>query len=443
MALRYWVGGTGTWDNISTANWSATSGGAPGASAPSAADVPIFDANSGTGTVTLGDNIVCIVVQAFDVTAGNPIDLDFNGFTIELTANNNALWNTAPAFTVVPGGTIVLSYSGSVGTRFIITNAGSATNHVNVNVTAGSDQVQIGNFVGGIDFTGFTGTFTNTARSIYGGLKASSGMTFAAGAQITYFRGQAGPYIIESAGQTFDFPIEFDDIGGSWVLADNFALGSTRTLTLVNGTLDANGKNVSLGSFALGSGTKTLTLSSGTWTIAGSGTAWDANSNVTGLTVSASTGTINMNSASAKTFAGGGKVWPTLNQGGSGVLTIQQSNTFANITNTVQPATVTLTSGTTQTVSTFGVSGTSGNLITLNSSSAGSQATLSDSSSVNSVSFVAIKDINATGGSIWDAPTTAGNVDAGNNLGWNFGIPFNYDIEFSPALRSFTERKQF
>ena len=127
-----------------------------------------------------------------------------------------------------------------------------------------------------------------------------------------------------------------------------------------------------------------------------------------------------MVSASAKTFAGGGKSWPTLNQGGAGALTIQQSNTFANITNTVQPATITLTAGTTQTVSAFGASGTSGNLITLNSSTAGSRATLNDSTGINSVSFVSIKDINATGGVVWSASTSNGNVDAGNNIGWNF-----------------------
>lgn len=114
-----------------------------------------------------------------------------------------------------------------------------------------------------------------------------------------------------------------------------------------------------------------------------------------------------------------GTKWATTS-GGAGALTIQQSNTFANITNTVQPATITLTAGTTQTVSAFGVSGTAGNLITLNSSSAGSQATLSDSSGVNSVSYTSIKDINATGGATWNAFVTSGNVDDGNNTGWDF-----------------------
>jgi hypothetical protein len=46
MANRYWVGGTGTWNNTTT-NWSATSGGAGGASVPTVADRVIFDNNSG------------------------------------------------------------------------------------------------------------------------------------------------------------------------------------------------------------------------------------------------------------------------------------------------------------------------------------------------------------------------------------------------------------
>lgn len=49
MADRYWVGGSGSWDATSTANWSDTSGGSPGASAPTSVDNVIFDANSNVG----------------------------------------------------------------------------------------------------------------------------------------------------------------------------------------------------------------------------------------------------------------------------------------------------------------------------------------------------------------------------------------------------------
>jgi len=70
MANRYWVGGSGTWDATNTANWSATSGGAGGASVPSLTDVVFFNASSGGGTVTLSDD-------AF----GQYQSIDCNGYT--------------------------------------------------------------------------------------------------------------------------------------------------------------------------------------------------------------------------------------------------------------------------------------------------------------------------------------------------------------------------
>lgn len=55
VITRYWVGGAGTWNTVTTTHWSATSGGAGGASAPSSDGndyYVIFDSLSGTGTVT-------------------------------------------------------------------------------------------------------------------------------------------------------------------------------------------------------------------------------------------------------------------------------------------------------------------------------------------------------------------------------------------------------
>lgn len=53
MANRYWVGGTGSWNDTNTTNWSATSGGAGGASVPTISDDVFFDAFSGAGIVTI------------------------------------------------------------------------------------------------------------------------------------------------------------------------------------------------------------------------------------------------------------------------------------------------------------------------------------------------------------------------------------------------------
>lgn len=61
MADRYWVGGAGTWNTSSTTNWSASSGGASGASVPTAADNVIFNGSSGTpGTITLTGALACL-----------------------------------------------------------------------------------------------------------------------------------------------------------------------------------------------------------------------------------------------------------------------------------------------------------------------------------------------------------------------------------------------
>ena len=70
MADRYWVGGSGTWDETTTTNWSATSGGAGGASAPTDLDNVIFDSlsNATAYAVTVGTNAVCA-----DLTAAGPL----------------------------------------------------------------------------------------------------------------------------------------------------------------------------------------------------------------------------------------------------------------------------------------------------------------------------------------------------------------------------------
>ena len=382
------------------------------------------------GTINL-NNFVLYGVQ-FASSNSNARTVAFGTGRISIYGSGVNAWSVATATNFSYTGTprVELTYTGAVGGRNIRhgTTAGATeANTPDFYITAGSDIIDCST-ARNIDFTGFSGTFAGTSHIIYGNVTLSTGMTLGVSANAwTFASTNATPRTITSNGKTINQPVTFNGVGGSWSFVDAFAVAATYTVTLTNGTLNANGQTVSLNTFALGVGTKTLTLGSGTWTVFGSGTAWNANTNVTNLTVSASTGTISMTSASAKTFAGGAKTWPTLNQGGAGALTIQQSNGFANITDTVQPATVTLTAGTTQTVDAFSLAGTAGNLITLNSSSAGVQATLSDSSGVVSVSFVSIQDINATGGAVWNAYSSSGNIDAGNNTGWDFNdLLFRY-----------------
>ena len=466
MATYYWVGGSGTWDNSSKTNWATSSGGTGGAAVPTTGDTVNFDSNSGTaavvtvaataacaactinksdinlslsgsptftgtttftaGTITLNNNTY--TASRFITDNSNARTIAFGTGKIALTNNSVTLWSAATITNLVLTGTPVVEYTANSASGSRTFTHGSAaglseTNTPSLNVTAGTDAIVIATNGGvkNLNFTGFSGSFSSSAFTIYGNLTISTGMTVTGGANATTFAATSGTQTITSNNKTYDRPITINGVGGSVELIDALAQGSSRAFTLTNGTFNAKNQNVTVGTFALGGGTKTLTLGSGTWTVAGSGaSAWNANTNVTGLTVSASTGTISMTSASAKTFSGGAKVWPTLNQGGAGTLTIAQSNTFANITNTVQPATVTLTAGTTQTVTSLGLAGTSGNLITLNSSVAGTKATIYKASGSVSLSFVSIKDIAATGGANFNAFTSSGCVDGGNNTGWDF-----------------------
>jgi hypothetical protein len=129
-----------------------------------------------------------------------------------------------------------------------------------------------------------------------------------------------------------------------------------------------------------------------------------------------------MTSATAKTFVGGGSTFnATLNQGGVGTLTLTGANTFEDITNTVQPATVLFTAATTTTFTNgFNLRGTAGNLITIGSVTAASH-TLSKASGTISTNYLSISRSTATGGAGWYCGNNS--TDGGNNSGWFFSQP--------------------
>jgi len=374
---------------------------------------------------------------------------------IELKAVSNTgdlfVWSTATSTGMTYSGVtdVRLTGNSTANSRFIAcgnTAGGSASTAVSFTVSAGSDTVSTstGSHVNNFIFTSFSGALGNNTRNIYGSMTLVSGMT-ASGTAAQSFIASSGSQTITTNGVTFDFPATINAPSSTITLADNFTQGSTRVLTLTAGTLNVNGKTASIGTFtSAGSSTRAITFgTSGKITVVGSGaSAWSVSGS--GLTTTGTTATISMTSASAKTFAGGGFTYAaTLSQDGLGALTISGSNTFSNITNTVQPVTFTFTAGTTQTVSSFTPSGTAGNLVTLQSSAAGSRFTVSDSSGTISVNYCSIKDSEAIGGASWQAYTANGNVDAGNNTGWVFNAPVVYSYSSDIKLRSMAQRGRF
>ena len=93
MASRFWVGGTGSWNASTTTNWSATSGGAGGASAPTSADTATFDtlSNATLYTVTMVSGATCSDLNiagplSGNVTfSGNGTSNIFGNFTVAAT----------------------------------------------------------------------------------------------------------------------------------------------------------------------------------------------------------------------------------------------------------------------------------------------------------------------------------------------------------------------
>lgn len=226
---------------------------------------------------------------------------------------------------------------------------------------------------------------------------------------------------ITTNGISVGVTVVFNGIGGGWSLGSAF---SCAILTLTNGTLDLAGYTTTQSvRFTTATGTKNLTFNAGTILITGASTTAFNNAQPTNFTTTAGTGTgtISMTAATFKTFVGGGSTFNcTLNQGGAGALTITGSNTFSDITNTVQPASILFTAGTTNTFTNFNLSGTAGNLITIGSPTFASH-TLSKASGTVSSDYLSISRSTATGGASWYAGVNSTN--GGNNSGWVFTAP--------------------
>jgi hypothetical protein len=241
VASRFWVGGTGTWDNSTTTHWAASTGGAGGQSVPASADDVTFDANSGGGTVTVAATINGTnTIHSFTCGA-------FTG-TLDFSANN-------PSITI----TRFFSCSGT-GTRTI--NMGSGTFTIN---NDGQEN--------GIDFGTITGLTYNCGTSTLVLGWSGSGAPQPPGINanlnnLTHynlvFNGHPQTLGIGSASgvSCHDFTVN-----GPVTVLLPFNLGIT-----INGTLTCNGTSTAPVWFAgnASGGTSTLTLTNNagvaTWT---------------------------------------------------------------------------------------------------------------------------------------------------------------------------------
>ena len=393
---------------------------------PVSGTVSLSSAFTSTSTVTLSTGTLDLQTYTLTATTFNSNTaaartLAFGTGNIVVNGTGT-VWITALGASVLTvTGTPTVNVSNTTATATTV-SPGSPTeaNSISFNFTTGTYALTFSaGSVRNLDFTGFAGTMANAAKTIYGNLTLAAAYT--AGTNAWTFAATSGTKTITSNAFTIDWPLTFNGVGGTWKLQDALTMGSTRALTHTNGTLDLNGLTLTVGSsYTTATGTKNLTFNAGTLVCPeASATAFN-NAVPTGFSTTAGTGTgaISMTAATAKTFVGGGSTFNcTLNQGGAGALTITGANTFTNIANTVQPASVLFTAATTNTFTNFNLNGSAGNLITIGSVTAASH-TLSKASGAVSVDYVSISRSTATGGATWTAGSNS--VDGGNNTGWVF-----------------------
>ena len=307
---NYNFGGATAYSGTSTVTFAATSGtktitsnvfGFPGS----------VTFNGAGGAWALQGNLTINSTATTTLTAGT---LDLNNFTLttgtmagsgsgvrRLTTNSVPIIVTGNSATVVSFGTttnmtadvaptfnLTSNPVASTGSRTLSWGTPSNTNVLPIiNVTNGSDTFTTSgtSTIRNLTFTGgFTGTLGNFGRSIYGNLTLVSGMTVSSGALTNTFTG-VGSHTITSAGQTLDFPITFDGVGGTWTLQDALTSGSSRTLTLTNGTLNLNNFTLTTGLFSSSnSNTRTLAFGTGKMVLTGNDAAIFLGGTGTGFT---------------------------------------------------------------------------------------------------------------------------------------------------------------
>ncbi|HVS81721.1 MAG TPA: LamG-like jellyroll fold domain-containing protein [Pyrinomonadaceae bacterium] len=259
-----------------------------------------------------------------------------------------------------------------------------------LSVTQGTFDTSASNFAvtvsGAVSLTG--GTFTANCSAISVGGNWSNTAAFTAGTSTVTLNGSGNAQTI--SGNTTFANLMINHTGGGGVTAAGSTLSVTGLLRVQSGTFTSATayNNVQIDSAGILALSGPITVS-GNWTLA-SGGEFDAN----GFRVT-------FNGATGQTITGDTSFYDFTKS----VTTAQQFNFTAGSLTTV---THSLT-----------LNGASSQLLSLRSTSSGTQWKL-HAPATQSVSFVDVKDSDASGGTL---VTAANSTNSGNNINWFFGCP--------------------
>jgi len=206
LSNRYWVGGTGTWNGTSTTNWSASSGGASGASVPTLSDSVFFDANSNTGTAAFTVTLATATANCLDfdatavdgvMTMAGAVNINIYGNFLLPATNFIRTYTGNTSFTAVTTGKTVDFNGTSWASNITFNGVGGGWTLSNPMITTGNIQLTNGSFnsnnknvtcavfnfnnvniktltlgtsivtiTGGTSTTGFVGAANNTTYSV-------------------------------------------------------------------------------------------------------------------------------------------------------------------------------------------------------------------------------------------------------------------------------------
>ena len=306
-----------------------------------------------------------------------------------LSAGGN--WN-ATAWATSSGGTVNIN-------NFPLAQDTCIFNNTGLSISGKTISVNSQYYLGTVDFSALTNATTISSGSnlilLTGSWVGSSAVTVSFLSSI-YLSGRNTTQNITCAGQSFNIGIIFETIGTTVSLQDTFL--STSGISQTYGTFLTNNNTVTCASFtSSNSNTRTITLGTSTINLSGTGTVWTTTT-ITGLTFSGASSTINLTdtTTSARAFTSGGLTYGTLNIGGTtgvSTTTVSGVNTFNTLASTKTVA-HTISFAANQTITNWNVpSGTAGNVVTINSSAAGTGRSITYSGSQLNLDYMSFTDI--------------------------------------------------
>jgi hypothetical protein len=419
-----------------------------------------------TGATIAGASIG---VQSDSATPSNPLSVkvsngagtftfgsNFGFGSVDLTGFNGTLANTAfkvygnltiPSTTTLTAGTGTLTFSATSGTQQITTNGKTLDFPITQNGVGGTVQLQDNLTMGStrtytltngaLDLNNLTlsaglfsssnsntrviafgtGNITTTGVGTVWNTASTTGFSYTGTPTVNISNNSATATTVSTGAMIETRALNFSYTTGTYTLTDTSAVYKSVNFTGFSGTIP-NSTRIIYGGATFSAG---MTLTAG--------------ANIT--TFAATSGTNNITTA-AKTLD-----FPITFFGLGGTFSFQDALTQgATRAFTFTAGTVQFKASATSTTGVFATSGASQKF--LQSTTPGTQATLSQASGTVDVSHLTIQDNAAVGGATFNAYVDQGNVDAGNVEGWDFGIsPIVGGAEYTYSMRSFTQSRRF